>query len=107
MIRLILRSIWDCGWSAISYAFKGLPADKRTLPFFDKWFGFADRQIPELVAAIKDYHTTPSKHLSKNVLVEWVRTWPQRAAKLGSMVVLLQAAVIWLQVVAIVVLVLS
>ena len=88
MIWLIIKTICACGWSALTYAFEGMPADKRTLPFYGAWFGFADRSIPELVASIKTYRAEPSFHHLKDVGVEWVRAWPQRAMKLGSLAIL-------------------
>lgn len=92
LLLIGLLSLVYCGWSAFTYIFNGMPADKRS--YWANWLGFADKAdfAPGLVAAVAAYREDPSFHNGKDVLVEWCRAWPQRAAKLLALVILGQGA---------------
>lgn len=96
MTRLLigLLSLVYCGWSAFTYILNGMPADKRS--YWANWLGFADKAdfAPGLVDAIAAYREDRSFHNGKDILVEWTRAWPQRAAKLLALVILAQAVLL-------------
>jgi hypothetical protein len=85
-VLLILYAIWCCAisWPKIALRrHKGDKADKNQLA--DHWWGFKD---PDL---IWDQEGSLS-HRAIDFLVEWVRSNQQRAAKLGSFVIVVLLA---------------
>jgi hypothetical protein len=85
--RLVLLpyAVWCCAvsWPMIGLALhKGDRADKNALARY--WWGFA-------APTLKWDTEGSASHRAIDFLVEWVRASPQRAAKLGSFVILLLA----------------
>lgn len=83
----ILLSIITCGWSALTYAVFGMPDDKKDRSYFKHGLGFfaPDPAVVEAWALLKEDY---SFHHLKNLLVEWTRADPQRAAKLLALLIL-------------------
>ena len=85
-----LWSLICCGWSALSYLppWGKMPDDKPS--YWANWFGFTegDRYSASFALAIARFKEKPSFHHAKDVLVEWCRAWPQRAAKLLALLIL-------------------
>ena len=79
MIRIALKSYFACAWSALTYIFQGMPKDKPS--YWANKLGFNDPS-PELRLSWASYFEKPDFHHLKDLLVEWVKVWPQRAAKL-------------------------
>lgn len=84
----ILLSVIACGWSALTYAIGGMPDDKKDRSYFANGLGFFAPD-PFVVEAWELLKEDFSFHHLKNLLVEWVRADPQRAAKLLSLLVLI------------------
>ena len=84
----IILSIVACGWSALTYVFFGMPDDKKDRSYFKHGLGFfaPDPAVVEAWALLKEDY---SFHHLKNLLVEWTRADPQRAAKLLALLVLI------------------
>lgn len=93
MMWTAIKSYFACAWSAFTYIFQGMPADKQS--YWANWLGFND-PTPELRAAWDAYRLAPGFHTLKNILVEWVKAWPQRAAKVMALGGCLFATVAWL-----------
>lgn len=79
MIWTAIKSYFACAWSAITYIFQGMPADKQS--YWKNSLGFND-PAPDLRAAWAAYEAEPGFHHLKDIAVEWARVWPQRAVKL-------------------------
>ncbi len=79
----ILASFFCNAWSTLTYALFGMPDDKKDRSYFANGLGFfaPDPNVIEAWALLKEDW---SFHHLKNLLVEWVRADPQRAAKLLS-----------------------
>ena len=81
MIWTAIKSFFACAWSALSYLppWGKKPADNPS--YWKNCFGFND-SAPDLMAAWAAYRKEGGFHLLKDILVEWVKVWPQRAGKL-------------------------
>lgn len=82
MIWTAIKSYFACAWSAFTYIFQGMPADKES--YWKRCLGFGD-PVADLVASWKAYKADPSFHHLKDILVEWTDAWPQRAAKVMAL----------------------
>ena len=79
MLWIGIKSYFACAWSAFTYIFQGMPADKPS--YWAKGLGFNDLSAPEYADSVARYKANPSFHRLKDILVEWADAWPQRAAK--------------------------
>lgn len=77
-----IKSFFACGWSAATYVADGMPDDKEI--YWRNQCDFADT-APNLVESFANYAADPSYHHLKDIMVEWTKVWPQRAAKLIAM----------------------
>lgn len=84
MIITALKSYFACAWSAWTYIppWGKMPADKPS--YWKNYLGFNDPS-PDLRAAWAAYEAEPGFHLLKDILVEWVKVWPQRAGKVMAL----------------------
>lgn len=82
MLGVGIKSYFACGWSAITYWFGGMPADKKD--YFAQGCGFDDLSAPEYAESVAAYHVEPSFHHLKDIGVEWTDAWPQRGFKLTA-----------------------
>ena len=66
MIWTAIKSYFACAWSAFTYIFQGMPADKES--YWKRCLGFGD-PVADLVASWKAYKADPSFHHLKDILV--------------------------------------
>lgn len=92
-MKNLLIGLWSllcCGWSALTYLppWGRMPEDKPS--YWANWLGFTEGDLysAPFALAIARYKEAPSFHHAKDVLVEWCRAWPQRAAKLLALLIL-------------------
>lgn len=83
MIWTAIKSYFACAWSAFTYIFQGMPADKQS--YWAKDLGFSDLSAPEYADSVAQYKADPGFHRLKDILVEWTDAWPQRAAKIMAL----------------------
>lgn len=83
MIITGIKSYFACAWSAATYIFNGMPADKAS--YWSQDCGFADLSAPEYAESVANYAKEPNFHHLKDIMVEWCDAWPQRGAKLSAL----------------------
>ena len=76
MIWTAIKSYFACAWSAFTYIFQGMPADKES--YWKRCLGFSD-PIADLVASWKAYKADPSFHHLKDIPRGVDRRLPRRA----------------------------
>lgn len=79
MLWTALKSYFACAYSAFTYIFQGMPADKPS--YWKNCLGFNDPS-PDLRLSWAAYAEKPDFHHLKDLAVEWAKVWPQRAVKL-------------------------
>lgn len=83
MLWTAVKSYFACAWSAFSYLIFGMPKDKQS--YWGNKMGFNDSS-PDLIASWAAYNKYRDFHHLKDILIEWVRVWPQRSGKILAMV---------------------
>lgn len=83
MLWTAVKSYFACAWSAFSYLIFGMPKDKQS--YWANKMGFND-SAPDLIASWAAYNKQHDFHHLKDILIEWVRVWPQRSGKILAMV---------------------
>lgn len=83
---LVLYAVWICGWKGFLLVFFG-KAKPDALTMREDNYGFTDPLLK--------WDTEGSfGHRATDFLVEWTKVRAQRAAKLGAMVIVMEAGVI-------------